>query len=59
MKEGDVVAELDRSSVASKVAEVSLAALTQFVQALRGYWIAHYALRRLTLYDFESDTLIR
>ena len=35
------------------------AALTQFVQALRGYWIAHYALRRLTLYDFESDTLIR
>jgi outer membrane protein TolC len=35
------------------------AALTQFVQALRGYWIAHYALRRLTLYDFETGAVIR
>jgi hypothetical protein len=28
--------------------------LTQFVQALRGYWRAHYALRRLTLFDFAT-----
>jgi outer membrane protein TolC len=30
-------------------------ALTQFVNALRGYWMAYYDLRRLTLYDFEAD----
>ena len=30
-------------------------ALAQFVQALRGYWIAHYRLRRLTLYDFALN----
>jgi outer membrane protein TolC len=30
-------------------------ALTQFVRALRGYWVAYYDLRRLTLYDFEAD----
>lgn len=30
------------------------AALLSFVQALRGYWTAHYRLRRLTLYDFET-----
>ncbi len=35
------------------------AALTQFVQALRGYWVAHYALRRVTLYDFELGSVIR
>src|SRR5262249_17890856 len=29
-------------------------ALNQFVQALRGYWQAHYRLRRATLYDFET-----
>ncbi len=29
-------------------------ALTQFVEALRGYWRAYYTLRKLTLYDFES-----
>jgi len=28
------------------------AALQAYVQALRGYWAAHYRLRRLTLYDF-------
>ncbi len=35
------------------------AALSQYVQALRGYWVAHYTLRRVTLYDFEADTPIR
>jgi outer membrane protein TolC len=35
------------------------AARTQFVQALRGYWQAHYRLRRLTLYDFEAGQLIQ
>ena len=30
------------------------AALTQYVQALRGYWVAHYRLRRLTLFDFAA-----
>ncbi|HYD55121.1 MAG TPA: TolC family protein, partial [Gemmatimonadaceae bacterium] len=30
------------------------AALQAYVQALRGYWAAHYRLRRLTLYDFEA-----
>jgi outer membrane protein TolC len=34
-------------------------ALNQYVQALRGYWTAHYRLRRLTLYDFESGQVIR
>ena len=29
-------------------------ARTQFVQALRSYWRAHYQLRRLTLFDFET-----
>ena len=32
------------------------AALTQFVQALRGYWQAYYRLRRLTLFDFEPGS---
>lgn len=35
------------------------AARTQFVQALRNYWQAHYRLRRLTLYDFEAGQLIQ
>lgn len=34
-------------------------ALSQYVQALRGYWLAYYGLRRSTLYDFESDRPIR
>ena len=33
-------------------------AVSQFVQALRGYWTAHYRLRRLTLYDFAANTPI-
>lgn len=35
------------------------AAVTQFVQALRGFWTAHYRLRQLTLYDFEAGREIR
>jgi outer membrane protein len=34
-------------------------ALLQFVSALRGYWIAHYQLRGITLYDFVADKPIR
>lgn len=34
-------------------------ALLQYVQALRGYWDAYYRLRRVTLYDFETQTPIR
>jgi outer membrane protein TolC len=34
-------------------------ALTQFVQALRGYWRAYYDLRRTTLYDFQAGKPIR
>jgi outer membrane protein TolC len=34
-------------------------ALLQYVQALRGYWQAHYRLRRVTLYDFERGVGIR
>ncbi|MEZ4456953.1 MAG: TolC family protein [Gemmatimonadales bacterium] len=30
-------------------------ALTQFVQAIRGYWTAYYRLRRATLFDFEAN----
>jgi outer membrane protein TolC len=30
------------------------AALRAYVQALRGYWAAHYRLRRLTLFDFAT-----
>jgi outer membrane protein len=29
-------------------------ALLAYVQSLRGYWQAHYRLRRVTLYDFEK-----
>jgi outer membrane protein len=29
-------------------------ALLSYVQSLRGYWQAHYRLRRVTLYDFEK-----
>jgi outer membrane protein TolC len=31
----------------------------QYVRALRGYWEAYYRLRRVTLYDFERDEVIR
>jgi|SRR5687767_1158788 len=34
-------------------------ALTQFVQALRGYWQAYYRLRRLTLFDFAAGQAIQ
>jgi outer membrane protein len=34
-------------------------ALTQFVQALRGYWQAYYLLRRVTLFDFATGQAIR
>jgi outer membrane protein len=34
-------------------------ALSQFVQALRAYWRAHYRLRRVTLFDFEAGRAIR
>ncbi len=34
-------------------------ALGAFVQALRGYWLAYYGLRRSTLYDFEANQPIR
>ena len=33
-------------------------ALTQFAQALRGYWLAYYELRRATLYDFHAGRQI-
>ena len=35
------------------------AALAQYVQALRGYWDAHYRLRRATLFDFATGQPIR
>ncbi len=34
-------------------------ALQAYLQALRGYWVAYYRLRRLTMYDFEQNTPIR
>lgn len=34
-------------------------ALQQYVQALRGYWMAYYALRKATGYDFEKGSAIR
>ena len=34
-------------------------ALLQYGQSLRGYWQAHYRLRRVTLYDFERGVGIR
>lgn len=33
-------------------------ALTQFVQAMRDYWLAYYRLRKATLYDFETGSPI-
>ena len=34
-------------------------ALNAYTQALRGYWLAYYRLRRLTLYDFATNEPIR
>jgi outer membrane protein TolC len=34
-------------------------ASNQYLQSLRGYWLAHYRLRALTLYDFEAGRPIR
>lgn len=34
-------------------------ALQAYAQALRGYWLAYYQLRRTTLYDFEASRPIR
>ena len=34
-------------------------AVVQYIQALRGYWAAHYRLRRVTLYDFTAGREIR
>lgn len=34
-------------------------ALQQYIQAIRGYWLAYYRLRRVTLYDFAQGREIR
>lgn len=34
------------------------AALRNYIQAIRNYWISVYNLRRLTLFDFEGDVVI-
>jgi outer membrane protein TolC len=34
-------------------------ALSAYINALRGYWLAYYRLRRLTLYDFATGQPIR
>ncbi|HYC52750.1 MAG TPA: TolC family protein [Gemmatimonadaceae bacterium] len=34
-------------------------AVTQYLQALRNYWMAYYRLRQTTLYDFEAGVAIR
>jgi len=34
-------------------------ALDAYTQALRGYWLSHYRLRRLTLFDFATGAAIR
>jgi outer membrane protein TolC len=35
------------------------AALQAYLQALRGYWVAHYRLRRVTMFDFVAGQPIR
>jgi outer membrane protein TolC len=35
------------------------AALVSYLQSLRGYWVAYYRLRRVTMYDFVTGTVIR
>ena len=34
-------------------------AVTQYLQALRSYWIAYYRLRQVTLYDFDRGEPIQ
>jgi hypothetical protein len=34
-------------------------ALLSYLQALRGYWVAYYRLRRVTMYDFAAGAVIR
>lgn len=34
-------------------------ALSQYLQSLRGFWLSYYRLRRVTLYDFATGTVIR
>ena len=34
-------------------------AVTQYLQALRNYWMAYYRLRQVTLFDFEAGQAIR
>ncbi len=34
-------------------------AIQAYVQALRGYWLSYYRLRRVTLYDFEQGRVLR
>lgn len=34
-------------------------ALQQYLQSLRGYWVAYYRLRRVTMYDFEAERPLR
>jgi len=34
-------------------------ALDQYLQALRGYWLSYYRLRRVTLFDFATGAVIR
>jgi outer membrane protein TolC len=35
------------------------AALVGYLQALRSYWVAYYRLRRVTMYDFVTGTVLR
>lgn len=35
------------------------AALASYLQSLRGYWVAYYRLRRVTMYDFATGNVIR
>jgi outer membrane protein TolC len=35
------------------------AALASYLQSLRSYWVAYYRLRRVTMYDFATGTVIR
>jgi outer membrane protein len=35
------------------------AALLSYLQSLRGYWVAYYRLRRVTMYDFSAGAAIR
>jgi hypothetical protein len=35
------------------------AALVSYLQSLRGYWVAYYRLRRVTMFDFVTGAMIR